>query len=123
MNRIEEFEHEGKDVVLFDLSGLENDNEYIDLIKKAKAIIIKYSDNSLYTITNMTGAVVSKNTHDIIADWVMHNKPYVKFGVVFGADATQKIIGKTASAVTQRSNLVYLNTKEEALDYISNLDQ
>ena len=122
MNRIEEFKHEGKDVVLFNLSGFKTDNEYIEFIKKAKAMIIKYSENSLYTITNMTGAVVSINTHDIIVDWVKHNKPYVKSGVVFGTDATQKVIGKTASAVTQRSNLVYLDTKQEALDYISNLD-
>jgi len=122
MDRIEEFKREGKDIILFDLSGFKTDNEYIELIKKAKAMIVKYQENSLYTITNMTGAVVSKNTHDIIVDWVQYNKEFVIFGVVFGADATQKIIGKTATAVTKRSNLVYLNTKEEAVEYIINLE-
>ena len=122
MSRIEEFELEGKNIILFDLSGFKTDNEYVDLIKKAKAVIVKYSENSLYTITNMTGAVVSKNTHDIIADWVKYNKPYVVSGVVYGADATQVIIGKTASAVTQRSNLTYLGSKEEAIDYLIGLD-
>jgi len=122
MSRIEEYKLEGKNIISFDLSGFKTDNEYVDLIKKAKAMIIKYPENSVYTITNMTGAIVSKNTHDIIADWVKHNKPYVRSGVVYGADATHKVIGKTASAVTQRSNLAYLGSKEEAEEYIIGLD-
>jgi len=121
MNRIEEFSQDGKNIMLFDFSGFTTDKEYTDLISSAKMLIMKYEPDSLYTVTNMKGAVVSAKTHDIIADWVKYNKPYVKHGVVYGVDAAQKVIGQTAAVVTQRTNLVYVSTKEDAMEHIKNL--
>jgi len=122
MNRIEEFTRDGKNIIYIDFSGFTTDKEFTDFIASAKIVVKKYSPGSLYTITNITDAKISANTHDIMSDWITHNKPYVKFGAVYGADSTSKIIGKTASIVSQRSNLAYLSSKEEALDYLSKLD-
>ena len=122
MSRIEEFELDGKSFVYFDLSGFRKDNEYIDFIATAKTVIKKYPPNSLYTITNMKGAMVGGNTHVIMSEWVTHNKPYVKFGAVCSADTTAKVIGHTVSVVSQRSNLMYVDSKEEAIDSLLALE-
>ena len=118
MNRIEEFIEDSKSFICFDLSEFKTDNEYIEFIESAKTVIAKYSPESVYTITNMTNAVLSKNSHDIIAGWVAFNKPYVKYGAVYGVDFTMKTVGKTVGIVTQRLNLVYVETKEEAIEYL-----
>ena len=122
MNRIEEFLQEGKNIIYFDFSGLGTDQEFKDLINLAKIEIVKHPPDSIYTITNMEGVTVSTNTYGIISKWMTFNKPYVKFGVVCGADATKKVIGRSAAVVSQRSNIVYVSSKEEAINYIMNLD-
>ena len=118
MSRIEEFIEDGKKFICFDLSEFKTDDEYTDFIESAKIVIAKYSPESAYTITNMTNAVLTKNSHDIIAGWVAFNKPYVKYGAVYGVDFTMKTVGKTVGIVTQRLNLVYVETKEEAIEYL-----
>jgi len=122
MNRIEEFIEDSKSFICFDLSEFKTDDEYTEFIESAKSVIAKYSPESVYTISNMTNAVLSKNTHDIIAGWVAYNKPYVKCGAVYGVDFAMKTIGKTVGIVTQRLNIVYVATKEEAIKYLLNVD-
>jgi len=122
MDRIEEFVEEGNSFICFDLSDFKTDDEYTEFIKIAKLEITKYAPGSVFTISNMTNAVLSKNTHDIIADWVTHNKPYVKYGAVYGVDFAMKTIGKTVGIVTQRLNLVYVATKDEAIKQLLNME-
>ena len=122
MNRIEEFTQGGKKFMYFDFSDIKTDEEYIDFIKTAKIEVKKHPPDSIYTISNMKNAAITSNTHDIIADWVAHNKPYVKYGAVCNIDFSAKIIGKTVSIVTQRMNLVYVSSKEEAIEYLLNVD-
>ena len=122
MNRIEEFERDGKSFICFDLSEFKTDDEYTEFIESAKTAISSYSPESVFTISNMTNAVLSKNTHDIIAGWVAFNKPFVKYGAVYGVDFAMKTIGKTVGIVTQRLNLVYVATKEEAIEYLLNIE-
>jgi len=122
MNRLEEFTKNGKNFICYDLSGLKTDDEFKDLIATAKVLIKKYPPDSVYTITNMTGAVMTTNTHDIIADWIGHNKPYVKYAAVYGVDFTMKTIGKSVGIVTQRVNLEYVSSREEAMEFLLNLE-
>ncbi|MCL2627346.1 MAG: hypothetical protein FWD44_01440 [Oscillospiraceae bacterium] len=120
--RIEEFKIGDKDVVFIDFSGFNNDKEAIAFIEASKPLIKKYPYNSIYTITNIEDVALSANSHDIISGWVEHNKPYVKFGVVYGVDGIKKVLGKTLKIVTGRKNLVYLSSKEEAIEYLTNLE-
>ena len=122
MNRIEEFKHAGKSVIYMDFSGFKENTEYKTIIDAAKTLIREYPHDSLYTITNMTNAVVNSNTHDTFSSFTEHNKPFVKLGLVCGADTTTKIIGKTVATVSGRSNLIYVSSKDDALDYLTNLE-
>jgi len=122
MKRIEEFTKNEKSFISFDLSGFKTDDEYKDFIEAAKVVVKKHPPNSLFTLSNMQDAVLTSNTHDIIADWVTHNKPFVKYGAVYGVDFSMKTIGKTVGIVTQRLNLVYVSTREEAIDYLLNVE-
>ena len=122
MTRIEEFTQDNKKFISFNMSGFKTDDDYYDFIEGAKVVMKKYPPDSVYTISNMEGSVLTPNTHDIIADWVAHNKPYVKYGAVYGVDFSMKTIGKTVGIVTQRLNLVYVSSKEEALEYLLNLE-
>ena len=122
MNRLEEFTRDGKVMVYIDFSNFSSNEELKSFIESAKPVMKKYSPNSVYTITNMEGIVFNKATHEIIAEWVEHNKPYVKYGAVFGVDGVKKTLAQTIAIITKRKNLIYVSSKEEAIDSLLKQD-
>ena len=122
MDRIEEFTQDGKKIVYIDFSHFTTTEELSSFIESAKPYIKKYPLNSIYTITNMEGMTVNSETHDIMAGWVEHNKPYVKFGAVYGVDGIKRILAKTIAVLTKRNNLVYVSSRGEALNSLLQQD-
>jgi len=122
-NRIDEFKIGEKDVVFIDFSNYTHEEEFKTLIELFKPIIRKYPHNSIYTITSMEGVELNSKSHDLISEAAEHNRPYVKFGVVYGVEGVKKILAKTITIVSGRTNLEYLSSKEEAIDYLTNLKE
>ena len=118
MNRIEEFTIDGKNFVLIDFSNLKTDIGYLELIDSVKPVIAKYPENSLHTITNIKGVTIDSNSKEITVEYLKHNKPYVRYGVIIGLDGVKKLIAETFMRLSGRRNLHFAFTKEKAVEWL-----
>jgi len=118
MERIEEFTHEGRNFIYYDLSGFHVLEEYVELIEAAKAGIVKYPKHSVLTITNVKQIRFDSAVKTAWADWTAFNGDYVKCGAIIGADGIKKIMVNSALTISGRDNLNFFFTKEEAIDWL-----
>jgi hypothetical protein len=118
MERIKEFTREKKDFIYFDLSGLKSNDEFIQTIEDSKPLIKKYAEKSLYTITNIEGVRYDTTTKKIVAQWMEHNKPYVKYGVVIGMDSIKRIMVNAIFTLSGRKNMSSASTLEKAVEWL-----
>jgi len=116
--RIEEFTHEGKNFIYYDLSDFKTNDEFLEFTKKAKECIAKYAEYSLFTITNIKDVKFDSETKNIIADWMEYNKPYVKFGTVIGFDGIKKIMVNAILKLCGRKNMAFVSSKEQAIELL-----
>jgi len=116
--RIEEFKRDGKDFVYYDLSNFETNDEFIEFTKAANGRITKYAEHSLFTITNIRGVKFDSETKTIVAVWMEHNKPYVKYGAVIGFDGIKKIMVNAIFKICGRKNMVFSSSKEQAIEFL-----
>jgi len=121
MERIHEFIKDGKQFFYIDFSDFET-KDVIELIESGKKIMVKHAEQSVYTITNVKDIKYTLETKDALSEWVEHNKPYVKSGAVIGLDAPKKIVANMIAILTKRKNLVYADTKEEAIEILLKKD-
>ena len=118
MGRIEEFTRDGKDFIYFDLSGFQTNDEFENLIEESKVRVASYAESSLHTITNIEKVRFDTKTKEIVAGWMTHNKPYVKYGVVIGMDGIKKIMVNAIFALSGRKNMTSAFTKEQAIQWL-----
>ena len=118
MSRIEEFVRDGKNFIYLDLSGFMTNDEFVKLIEESKPVIEKYAERQLYTITNIESVKFDTKTKKIVAEWMEHNKPYVKYGAVIGMDSIKKIMVNAIFALSGRKNMTSASTKEDAVAWL-----
>jgi hypothetical protein len=118
MSRIEEFVRDGKTFIYFDLSGFKTNDEFIQLIEESKPVVEKHAERSLYTITNIESVKFDTKTKKIVAEWMGHNKPYVRYGAVIGMDSIKKIMVNAIFSLSGRKNMTSASTKEEAVTWL-----
>ena len=118
MGRIEEFTRDGKAFIYFDLSGFQTNDEFEKLIEESKLLIERYAEGSVYTITNIEKVRFDTKTKEIVAGWMTHNKPYVKYGVVIGMDGIKKIMVNAIFTLSRRKNMSSASTKEQAIEWL-----
>ena len=118
MERIEEFTREGKNFFYFDLSNFKSNEEFLQVIEESKPLIIKHAEKSLYTITNIEGVRYDTTTKKVVAEWMTHNKPYVKFGACIGVDGIKRIMINSIFALSGRKNMSTASTKEAAIEWL-----
>jgi hypothetical protein len=122
MPRIEEFTKDGKNIMWIDFSGFKATGDFCELIEMVKQKIAKYPEHSVYTITNIENTMYDTRIKEIFAEYMKHNQPYVKYGVLIGLDGIKKMISKLAITLSGRTNIEFAFTREEALEYISRRD-
>ena len=118
MERFEEFERDGKNIVYIDFSGIKYNEEFIEAAKVIHSAIKKYLHQSVYTITNIENIRFDSNSKELISDFLKNNAPYVKCGVIIGLDGIKKMMIKTVMKLSGRTNLYFAFTKEGAIDWI-----
>ena len=121
MERIEEFTIGGKSIMYIDFSGLRSNDDFIRLADIVKPLIAKYPKGTLYTITNVEDVRFDSKSKDIVINYVEHNRPYVKYGVIVGLDGVKKIMIHTIFKVSGRKNVYFAFSKEQAMEWL--LDQ
>lgn len=118
MKRIETLNHNGKDIVYFDLSNIKNNDEFIPVIESAKKTMSQYAHNSVYTITNITNITFDTKTKELAAEWMTFNKPFVIYGTFIGVDGIKKIMMNAVFKLSGRTDVKIFSTKTQALDWI-----
>ena len=117
-NRAEEFKIDGKSFVYLDFSGISTDADAAGAIALMKPVIASYPENSLYTIADIGGLRFDSGMKGILAEFMAHNKPYVKRGAVVGADGAKKIVCKELSGLSGRVGMVFAFTREGAVELL-----
>lgn len=118
MERLEEFTRNGKNFIYIDLSKIQTNEEFLKVVEDSKAIIRRYGEHELYTVTNIAGVMFDTKTKRIAAEWTAHNRPYVKYGVIIGMDSIKKIMVNAVFALSRRKNMGFAATKEEAVEWL-----
>jgi len=117
-DRIEEFTLEGKNFLYLDLSEFKENSEYIEFIELAKKCITKYAEHSVLTVTNIRDVKFDSETKKIVAEWMEHNKPYVKRGAVIGFDGIKRMLVNAIFKMGGRKNMVFFPNREQAVEWL-----
>ena len=116
--RITEFTCEGKSFVYIELSNIKNNDVFVQVAENVKQTITKYPEHSVYTITNIENVIFDTDTKKLAVDYMKHNAPYVKHGVLIGLDAVTKIMANAIFKSSGREPLKFLYTKEKAIEWL-----
>ena len=122
MERIEEFTRDGKNFMYIDLSEYRTNEDFQRQIEIIEPLIAKYPEASLYTITNISNIRFDSKSKEIAAKYMEHNKPYVKYGVIFGLDGIKKIVFNTVLKMCGRQNMHFGFSKEKAIEWLLQQD-
>ena len=123
MERIEEFTLEGRNFIYIDLSDIKTADQFLDLSLDIKPTISKYPENSIYTITNIRNMKLDSEAKRIMADYMLFDKPYVRYGVVIGMDGIKKVMTSSIFKEVGRSNMNFAFSKEHAIEWLLQQDR
>ena len=118
MERYEEFTCDGKNIIYIDFAGLKSNESFTEAVNVIKPVIAKYPEKSLYTITNIENIRFDSDSKELVAEYMKHNKPYVKCGVVIGLDGIKKMMVNVVLKLSGRTNMNFAFTKEGAINWI-----
>jgi len=118
MDRIEEFNRNGKNFIFINLSGIKTSDEFSSQFNLIKPVISKYKNRSLNLITNIADIRIDAEIKDMALDFLRHNKPYIKSSVVIGMDGIKKMMLNTMTKLCGRDDFYYVFTKEKAIEWI-----
>ncbi len=119
MKTVEEFQHDGKQFIYIDFSGCKTNTDYKSVIEAAKAIVVKYPKNSLYSITDGNDVTFDSLTKEMVTEWMKFAGPYVIHGALIGINGIKKIMINSMLKISGRTNLKILNSKQEAIEWLS----
>ena len=117
MERIYFIEHEGKKILLEDISNMEPGEEFLTAIDTAKKIIASQPQNSVLALLDATNVHFNSDMLNAMSEFVKGNTPYVKCAAVVGIEGLLKIVLSTLSKVAGRSFHIFPN-REEAKKFL-----
>jgi hypothetical protein len=117
---IQEIEHKGRTILLFDFSHCQCKEEIEPIIQSAKQWLQGKEPYSVLTLTDVTDAHYDMETLNLLKDLTTYNKPYVKAGAIIGITRPLlKLAYNIVMAFSQR-NLPIFETREEAMEWLVN---
>jgi hypothetical protein len=120
MSRGEVITHKNVRIVHFDLSHatLIQINE---AIAQGSPFIYNQPHDSVLCWVNTEGTIMTQEISNILKEFTLKNKPYVKMTAITGLAGVQKVVLSAIIIFTKRDNLVIKSSKEEALDFLASL--
>ena len=122
MECIQKFTHEGKNFIYLDFSELNASDELLSLIEEIKPVIAQYPEKSLYTISNFEGIKLDSLPKQVVADYMKHNAPYVRYGAIIGMDGVKRLFVNTLMKMSGRKNIYIAFSKEQAIEWLLKQD-
>ena len=90
MNRVSYIYHQGRQILFLDFTNCSVD-EALGIIQEAGPIIREEHENSVLTLTDVTGARYNQEVTQAMKEFAKGNKPFVKAGAVVGLDGMKKV--------------------------------
>jgi len=119
MERVQTLKHNGKDVILVDLSHCKPE-ESVGVIKTGMEVIGKAQPKSARVLTDVTESVYDKNVASAIKDFVKHNTPFVKCSAVVGATGIREVLLNTVIFITRREIKTFRD-RQSAMDWVASI--
>jgi hypothetical protein len=101
MERVRKLFHQGKEIVLIDLSNTRPE-ETLAVLPTAEKIITNHPFKSVLVLTDVTNATYNKDVADGIKGFVKANTPHIKASAVVGADGIRGILLSTVIYLSRR---------------------
>jgi hypothetical protein len=118
MPRTRFIEHAGRKILLLDFSHIPDTQTALDAIAEARAMVARQApDESLLTLTHVTGAHFDSGVLKAIRELAEHNRPYVRAAAVVGLSGLMKVVFNTMVHLTGR-NLRAFESLEAAKAYL-----
>jgi hypothetical protein len=96
-----------------DISGVRS------AIEEAKAVIGAQPPLSVLCLVDANGTKFSLDISDLIKEFTLHNKPFIKMTAIIGVVGIARVVLNTAIAFTKRDNLILKDSLKEALVFLS----
>ena len=118
MSRTSFIQHAGRQVVLFDFSGLSDPAESLRHVEEAKAFVRRLpADRSALVVTDVRGSRYNGQVLQALKEFAAHNTPYVARSAV-ATDSGLHRIAILAVATFSGRALRGLPTREAALAWV-----
>jgi hypothetical protein len=115
--RIRFVEYKDKKILLEDLSGIQNDDELIELVKQAQQVVKSQPQKSVLVVVDLTNSRLSPKVYQFSKAATEENSPYIKASTIVGVSGLMDILAKAVAAFAQRE-LTSFSTREEAMEYL-----
>ena len=111
--------HNQRRVLLYDFTNLKDTSDALELIVQARKIAAEQSENSIYTLTDISESRYDRAVTAALQELAKHNKPYVIAGAAVGVSGLQKVVFRSILAFSGRKNIQLFDTREQALDWLA----
>lgn len=111
--------HKQRRVLLYDFTNLTDTSDALELITQARKIAAEQSENSIYTLTDISESRYDRAVTAALQELAKHNKPYVIAGAAVGVSGLQKVVFRSILTFSGRKNIQLFDTREQALDWLA----
>jgi len=117
MNRVKLLNHQGKSIVLIDLSQAKVE-EILVTLKEATSVIAQQGPKKARVLTDVNNAAYTRQVSDAIKSFTTGNTPYVYSSAVTGLDSIRSVLLQTVNILTRRDIKVF-SDQRSALDFLA----
>jgi hypothetical protein len=118
MGRTQFIEHEGRQIVYLDFSGITDPGQAVAAAEEAKGFFARQPrQQTLLTLTNVKGSHFDTQVVKAMRELVEHNKAYVRAGAVVGLTGLMRVVYTTLLHLTGR-NIRAFETLDEAKEFL-----
>jgi hypothetical protein len=116
MDRVRFITHQGKRVLLVDLTNC-SANDVMKVMAEVQRIVTAQPRESTLTLGDLTGAQFSRNVITRMKEVAVFDRPYVKRSAIVGAEGLPKVFYEALRTFSRRE-FPRFKTREEALDWL-----
>jgi hypothetical protein len=116
MDRVRFIPHQGKQILFVDETNC-GAEEVIKLLTEVKRVVTAQPRNSVLTLTDLTGARISRAAITRMKEVAVFDRPYVKRAALVDAQSLPKVFYEALKTFSQRE-FHRFKTREEAMDWL-----
>lgn len=119
--RIQAFEQGGRQYVLFDLSHIKHNADFMAVTEDFKRYVRQQGAHSVYALADVKDVLYDSQTKQIMVNLLAHNEPYVRAAAVFGLDGIKQMMVKSILKASRRNNIKLCRSREQAMDWLAGI--